>query len=136
MKPNATLQARPIAGARDERRLSGVACKRLLGPVPVPGDLGKRVLTLFNSRAPLSPQTKLLYSVSAVEPINHTGLVELADKAIFDQILDPQVEHFGIMECHNSLHVSKALDGRVRLAVKVGQILIAPLGGGQVGEIE
>src|SRR5712691_10659029 len=29
-KPNATLQARPMAGARDERRLLGVACKRLI----------------------------------------------------------------------------------------------------------
>src|SRR5882724_3050229 len=30
-QPNATLQARPMAGARDERRLLGVACKRLFG---------------------------------------------------------------------------------------------------------
>src|SRR5712691_10937851 len=29
-KPNATLQARPIARARHERRLWGVACKRLI----------------------------------------------------------------------------------------------------------
>src|SRR5712692_3811257 len=29
--PNATLQAPPIAGARDERRLLAVACKRWLG---------------------------------------------------------------------------------------------------------
>src|SRR5712691_8912489 len=28
--PNATLQARPIAGARYERRLLGVACTRLI----------------------------------------------------------------------------------------------------------
>jgi hypothetical protein len=35
--PNATLQARPIAGARDERRLLGVACKRLFGAVSVEG---------------------------------------------------------------------------------------------------
>src|SRR5882724_10768568 len=34
MEPNATLQARPIAGARYERRLLGVACKRLLGAAP------------------------------------------------------------------------------------------------------
>jgi len=34
--PNATLQARPMAGARDERRLLGVACKRLLGSESVP----------------------------------------------------------------------------------------------------
>ena len=32
LAPNAALQAPPIAGARDERRLSAVACKRLLGP--------------------------------------------------------------------------------------------------------
>src|SRR5438552_10075343 len=38
-RPNATLQARPIAGARDERRLLGVACKRLFGPAPAPGDM-------------------------------------------------------------------------------------------------
>jgi len=31
IRPNAALQARPIAGARDERRLLGVACKRWLG---------------------------------------------------------------------------------------------------------
>ena len=31
-QPNATLQARPRAGATKERRLLGVACKRLLGP--------------------------------------------------------------------------------------------------------
>src|SRR5712691_5217044 len=31
LKPNAALQARPIAGARDEQRLLGVACKRLFG---------------------------------------------------------------------------------------------------------
>ena len=29
--PNATRQARPMAGARDERRLLGVACTRLFG---------------------------------------------------------------------------------------------------------
>jgi hypothetical protein len=29
--PNAPRQARPMAGARDERRLLGVACTRLLG---------------------------------------------------------------------------------------------------------
>ena len=31
VKPNATLQAPPIAAARYERRLLAVACKRLLG---------------------------------------------------------------------------------------------------------
>ena len=34
--PNATLQAPPIAGARYERRLLAVACKRWLGHAPRP----------------------------------------------------------------------------------------------------
>jgi hypothetical protein len=33
LAPNVALQARPIARARHERRLLGVACKRLLGQV-------------------------------------------------------------------------------------------------------
>jgi hypothetical protein len=44
-KPNATLQARGIAGARYERTLFPVACKRLLGvDFPTYGYLGCNVV--------------------------------------------------------------------------------------------
>jgi hypothetical protein len=43
--PNATLQARGAAGARNERRLSTVACKRLFGKGLCPGK-GMRSLFL------------------------------------------------------------------------------------------
>src|SRR5262245_4374880 len=50
MKPNAGRQARPIAGATQERRLLAVACTPMLGPVPAPGGLAKRFLTPFLPR--------------------------------------------------------------------------------------
>jgi len=37
-QPNATRQARLKAGARDERALEAVACTRLFGTAPAPGD--------------------------------------------------------------------------------------------------
>src|SRR5713101_2451170 len=44
--PNATLQAPPIAAARDERRLSAVACKRLFGAVLMMAPNGPLLLSL------------------------------------------------------------------------------------------
>ena len=57
-----------------------------------------------------------LTHVNAVEPINYTALVELADKAIFDQILEPDIEHCGVMKRHDRLHLPQPLHGRIGLA--------------------
>jgi hypothetical protein len=44
VEPNAAAQARQTAGARHERTLFAVACSRLFGLVPVPGELEERFL--------------------------------------------------------------------------------------------
>ncbi len=68
--------------------------------------------------------------------INQAALVEPAHEAIFDEVLDSYAQHFGIMQCDDFLYGFQLLNGRVRLAVKFAQILVAPLGGCEVGEIE
>jgi hypothetical protein len=44
LRSNAAAQARQTAGARHERTLFAVACSRLFGLVPVPGELEERFL--------------------------------------------------------------------------------------------